>query len=296
MRRPCSKVGDRPTSTTRCSLWAPCGSGTSTWPTSRWPSGRASCTSCWSGSGTRSSSPSSRRPTGTASGCSTCASCRRQPGPDPHPLRGLQAQGGGGRGAAPSSRTPPPRATSSSTGRRSGADQNEALQAQGRHAGRAEHVILSDASQGQRRVIVDPMNFARSLSMRDRQALLAELVERQPSIDLIVTSTAWSVERSRRSPCLGGPLSALTSRSSISTTTASPSTTPDGASVRYDNVGPAARYWLALIKWKRERQRCLRYRRPDKLTAAGAQIDSPGLDRCRRTVDGDQPAMPTARR
>jgi hypothetical protein len=40
--------------------------------------------------------------------------------------------------------------------------------------------------------VVDPMNFARSLSMRDRQSLLKEMVERQPSL-------TWEVDF----PCLG---------------------------------------------------------------------------------------------
>ena len=35
-------------------------------------------------------------------------------------------------------------------------------------------------------IVVDPLNFARSLPMRDRQALVIEMVERQPSIDLTV--------------------------------------------------------------------------------------------------------------
>jgi hypothetical protein len=36
-------------------------------------------------------------------------------------------------------------------------------------------------------VVVDPMNFARSLSMRDRQALLAEMVGRQPTLTWDIT-------------------------------------------------------------------------------------------------------------
>ena len=38
-------------------------------------------------------------------------------------------------------------------------------------------------------LIPDPMGFARSLSMRDRQKLLELLVARQPQIDLNVTTT-----------------------------------------------------------------------------------------------------------
>jgi hypothetical protein len=37
------------------------------------------------------------------------------------------------------------------------------------------------------RLVVDPMDYARRLPMRDRLALVGELVERQPTFDLSVT-------------------------------------------------------------------------------------------------------------
>ena len=35
-------------------------------------------------------------------------------------------------------------------------------------------------------IVVDPLSFSRGLPMRDRQALVKEMVDRQPSIDLTI--------------------------------------------------------------------------------------------------------------
>lgn len=69
-----------------------------------------------------------------------------------------------------------------------GSDQIEALNRKGASPAEQNTIILSRCIKtvdGQ--LLVDPVEYARSLPMRDRQALLDLLMERQPGVNLIVT-------------------------------------------------------------------------------------------------------------
>ena len=48
-------------------------------------------------------------------------------------------------------------------------------------------------------VVVDPLNFARSLPMRDRQALVTEMVEHQPSVDLTIKYPCFGCQEEQQS-------------------------------------------------------------------------------------------------
>lgn len=69
-----------------------------------------------------------------------------------------------------------------------GADQLAAMSKKGSTSAEQNTIILSRCikSVDGQAVILNPIEFARSLPMRDRQALLTLLVERQPSVDLNV--------------------------------------------------------------------------------------------------------------
>jgi hypothetical protein len=69
-----------------------------------------------------------------------------------------------------------------------GSDQIEALGKKGASPAEQNTVMLSrciKTANGQ--MLVNPVEFARGMSMMDRQALLEELVERQPSVDMAIT-------------------------------------------------------------------------------------------------------------
>ena len=70
-----------------------------------------------------------------------------------------------------------------------GEDQREAFGRKGASVAEQNTIILSRViTKLNGGMVADPMGFARSLSMKDRGDLLAELVSRQPSIDLGVTT------------------------------------------------------------------------------------------------------------
>jgi hypothetical protein len=69
-----------------------------------------------------------------------------------------------------------------------GADQIEALARKGASPAEQNTIILSRCVKtvdGQ--LVVNPLDFARAMSMRDRTALLDLLIERQPTVDLSLT-------------------------------------------------------------------------------------------------------------
>jgi hypothetical protein len=69
-----------------------------------------------------------------------------------------------------------------------GADQIEALQRKGASPAEQNSIILSrciKTVEGQ--IVVNPIEYARALPMRDRTTLLDLLIERQPTVDLSVT-------------------------------------------------------------------------------------------------------------
>jgi hypothetical protein len=70
-----------------------------------------------------------------------------------------------------------------------GDDQREAFSRKGASVAEQNTVILSRViTKLNGGLVPDPLGFARSLSMKDRSALLADLVSRQPSVDLGVTT------------------------------------------------------------------------------------------------------------
>ena len=73
-----------------------------------------------------------------------------------------------------------------------GNDQMEVLSRDMTMAEQNTLILSNCVTQVEGGPVVDPMNFARGLSMRDRQALLKEMVDRQPTL-------TWEV----RFPCLG---------------------------------------------------------------------------------------------
>jgi hypothetical protein len=80
-----------------------------------------------------------------------------------------------------------------------GADQQEVLGRKGASNAEQNTIVLSrciTAVNGG--IVVDPMAYARGMSMRDRQALLDQLVNRQPGIDLSVSVTCVECQEEQR--------------------------------------------------------------------------------------------------
>lgn len=74
-----------------------------------------------------------------------------------------------------------------------GADQIEVLKKEGLTPAEMNTTLLSSCILSLNgSMIVDPLNFSRGMTMRDRQKLISELVDRQPSVDLVV-----------KFPCIG---------------------------------------------------------------------------------------------
>ena len=74
-----------------------------------------------------------------------------------------------------------------------GADQADALSKKGATQAEQNSIVLSRvilAVDG--KDVLDPMAYVRRMSMRDRQSLLADLVDKQPSVDLEVTTDCSS--------------------------------------------------------------------------------------------------------
>jgi hypothetical protein len=70
-----------------------------------------------------------------------------------------------------------------------GADQIEAFAKKGASVAEQNTIILSRViTKANGEMLVDPMAYVRSLSIRDRQALLTELVAKQPTIDLTIST------------------------------------------------------------------------------------------------------------
>jgi hypothetical protein len=68
-----------------------------------------------------------------------------------------------------------------------GDDQAEVLRKQGATTAEMNTTLLSSCiTEVDGTLVVDPMFFARSLSMRDRQAILSDMVAHQPTINLLV--------------------------------------------------------------------------------------------------------------
>lgn len=66
-----------------------------------------------------------------------------------------------------------------------GADQEEAISKRGASLAEQNTVLLSRCiTKCDGKLITDPMGFARNLGIRDRQALIAKLNERQPAVNL----------------------------------------------------------------------------------------------------------------
>jgi hypothetical protein len=80
-----------------------------------------------------------------------------------------------------------------------GADQMEVLKRKGASNAEQNTIILSRCiSAVNEALVVDPLEYARGLSMRDRQALLDQLVARQPTVDLQVSVTCVECEEEQR--------------------------------------------------------------------------------------------------
>lgn len=79
-----------------------------------------------------------------------------------------------------------------------GADQMEVLSRDLSAAEQNTRIIANCVLSIDGGVVVDPMNFARSLTMRDRQALLAEMVGRQPSLTWDVTFPCLSCQEEQQ--------------------------------------------------------------------------------------------------
>jgi hypothetical protein len=74
-----------------------------------------------------------------------------------------------------------------------GSDQEEVMDKKGLSVAEQNTLMISRCvTKRNGDLVTDPMGFARSLSMRDRQKFLELLVERQPQIDLNVTTTCAS--------------------------------------------------------------------------------------------------------
>lgn len=74
-----------------------------------------------------------------------------------------------------------------------GADQETALSKKGQTLAEQNTVMLSLCiTKRNSELIVDPLHYARNLSMKDRSALLQALVERQPSVNLVLQTQCIS--------------------------------------------------------------------------------------------------------
>lgn len=89
-----------------------------------------------------------------------------------------------------------------------GADQLAALGRKGASPAEQNTIILSRCitDVDGAGVILNPVDYARGLAMRDRQALLALLVERQPSVDLSVTVNCVACREEQTIPLGWGDL------------------------------------------------------------------------------------------
>jgi hypothetical protein len=88
-----------------------------------------------------------------------------------------------------------------------GADQLEVITRKGATNAEQNTIILSRCiSTVNDETVVDPMGYARGLSMKDRQALLDQLVGRQPSIDLSVSVTCVECQEVQRITLAWGDL------------------------------------------------------------------------------------------
>lgn len=68
-----------------------------------------------------------------------------------------------------------------------GDDQAEVMRKQGASIAETNTLILSNCiTEVDDSLVVDPVMFARSLPMRDRQAILADMIAHQPSVNLLV--------------------------------------------------------------------------------------------------------------
>jgi hypothetical protein len=79
-----------------------------------------------------------------------------------------------------------------------GADQQEVLSRKGASNAEQNTILLARCiidCEGE--VIVDPIDFARAMSMRDRRALLDEMLARQPRVDLTVTVNCVSCKEAQ---------------------------------------------------------------------------------------------------
>ena len=80
-----------------------------------------------------------------------------------------------------------------------GADQLAVLKKDGMSLAEMNTTMISScvlAVEGQ--VVVDPLNYARSLPIRDRQTLMNEMLDRQPSIDLTIKYPCFGCQEEQR--------------------------------------------------------------------------------------------------
>ena len=69
-----------------------------------------------------------------------------------------------------------------------GDDQAEVMRKDGASVAEMNTILLSTCiTEVNGNIVVDPLGYARSLPMRDRQAILTEMVEHQPSVNLTLT-------------------------------------------------------------------------------------------------------------
>ena len=69
-----------------------------------------------------------------------------------------------------------------------GDDQAEVMRKDGASVAEMNTILLSSCiTEVNDGVVIDPVNYARSLPMRDRQAILAEMIAHQPNVDLTIT-------------------------------------------------------------------------------------------------------------
>jgi hypothetical protein len=68
-----------------------------------------------------------------------------------------------------------------------GGDQSEVLRRPGASTAEMNTILLANCiTEVDGTLVVDPMYFARTLAMRDRQAILADMIQHQPTVDLTV--------------------------------------------------------------------------------------------------------------
>ena len=99
--------------------------------------------------------------------------------------------------------------------------------------------------------VVDPTSFARGLPMRDRQALLKEMVDRQP-LDLTSSSRASAAGRNSSQPSAGPTSFVPSEQANYLTYEVIAMNYPGWAldEIRSMN-GRQRRFWMAMIEWKR---------------------------------------------